>query len=67
MRDALARLEIPVLAAYSANDPYYPPSLARYIADRAQMGDHVLFERSRHCIPIEEPDRLCSVLREFAA
>jgi non-heme chloroperoxidase len=66
MRDAVAGLEVPVLAVYSTNDPYYPPSLARYIAERAPAGDHVLFERSRHCIPIEEPERFCAVLRGFA-
>jgi pimeloyl-ACP methyl ester carboxylesterase len=65
MRDAVAGLEIPVLAAYSTNDPYYPPSLAQYIAERARAGEYVLFEHSRHCIPIEEPDRFCAVLREF--
>lgn len=67
MRDALARLEIPVLAAYSTNDPYYPPSLAEYIARRARAGTHVLFERSRHCIPLEEPERFCEVVREFVS
>jgi pimeloyl-ACP methyl ester carboxylesterase len=66
MREAVARLGVPVLAVYSTNDPYYPPSLARYIAERAPAGDYVLFERSRHCIPIEEPERFCAVLREFA-
>ncbi len=66
MRAALAALEIPVLAAYSTNDPYYPPSLARYIAEHARAGDHVLFEKSRHCIPIEEATRFCQVLTEFA-
>jgi pimeloyl-ACP methyl ester carboxylesterase len=67
MRDALTQLDIPVLAAYSTNDPYYPPSLAEYIARSARAGDHVLFERSRHCIPIEEAERFCHVVREFAA
>jgi pimeloyl-ACP methyl ester carboxylesterase len=66
MRRALAELDIPVLAAYSTNDPYYPPSLAQYIADIAHAGEYALFQRSRHCIPIEEPDRFCSVVEEFA-
>ena len=66
MRGALAGLEIPVLAAYSTNDPYYPPSLARYIAEHARRGEHVLFEKSRHCIPIEEANQFCQVLRQFA-
>jgi pimeloyl-ACP methyl ester carboxylesterase len=67
MRDAVARLRVPVLAAYSRHDPYYPPSLADDIANRAPNGRSVIFEHSAHCIPIEEPDRFCEVLREFAA
>jgi pimeloyl-ACP methyl ester carboxylesterase len=67
MRDALARLGIPVLAVYSDRDPYYPPSLADDIATRASNGRRVLFHQSAHCIPIEEPDRFCEVLRAFAA
>jgi non-heme chloroperoxidase len=66
MREAISELEIPVLAAYSRHDPYYPVSLAEYIAARAPAGRQVIFERSGHCIPIEEPDRFCGVLREFA-
>lgn len=66
MRGALERLQIPVLAAYSRHDPYYPVSLAQYIAELAPAGRHVIFDRSRHCIPIEEPDRFCAVVEEFA-
>jgi len=66
MRSALAQLDVPVLAAYSRHDPYYPPSLAEYIAATARRGRHVIFERSRHCIPIEEAERFCSVVRGFA-
>ena len=67
MRDALACLDVPVLAVYSKHDPYYPTSLADDIAARAPKGRRVLFEQSAHCIPIEEPDRFCEVLRAFAA
>ena len=66
MRGALASVRVPVLAVYSRHDPYYPASLADDIASRAQDGQKVLFERSAHCIPIEEPDRFCEVLRAFA-
>lgn len=66
MRDAVARLAIPVLAAYSTRDPYYPASLADDIAARAPNGRRVIFEQSAHCIPIEEPDRFCEVLSDFA-
>jgi non-heme chloroperoxidase len=67
MRDALAALEIPVLAAYSRHDPYYPVSLAEHIAATCRAGRSVIFEQSAHCIPIEEPDRFCAELRRFAS
>lgn len=66
MREALANLRIPVLAIYSEHDPYYPTSLADDIATRAADGRRSIFERSAHCIPLEEPDRLCDELIEFA-
>lgn len=66
MRGALARVTVPVLAAYSRQDPYYPVSLADEIAAIAQDGRRVIFERSAHCPPIEEADRFCEVVHEFA-
>jgi pimeloyl-ACP methyl ester carboxylesterase len=65
-RDVVRRLAVPVLAAYSRHDPYYPPSLADWIAENAPLGERVLFEHSAHCTPFEEADRLCTVLEEFA-
>jgi non-heme chloroperoxidase len=67
MRGVLAALAIPVLAVYSDHDPYYPSSLAHDVAARARRGRAIIFERSAHCIPIEEPDRLCQAIREFSA
>lgn len=67
MREALARVQVPVLAAYSRHDPYYPVSLADDIASRTQDGQKVIFEHSAHCTPIEEPERFCEVLKAFAA
>ena len=67
MRPALESLSIPVLAVYSSHDPYYPPSLAHDIAARAQNGRALIFDRSAHCIPIEEPDRFCDAVTQFVA
>jgi non-heme chloroperoxidase len=67
MRDALARARVPVLAAYSSADPYYPASLAQDIAERAADGRAVIFEHSAHCIPFEEADRFCDVVEAFGA
>lgn len=66
MRGVISALDIPVLAAYARHDPYYPESLAHHIAQRAPRGRAVIFEHSAHCIPIEEAERLCTVLSEFA-
>jgi non-heme chloroperoxidase len=65
MRDAVSRARVPVLAAYSRADPYYPISLAEDIARRAPDGRAVIFERSAHCLPFEEADRFARVLEEF--
>lgn len=67
LRDALATLEIPVLAAYSRHDPYYPPSLAEHIAATCRAARSVIFDHSAHCIPIEEPERFCEELQRFAS
>jgi non-heme chloroperoxidase len=67
MRDAVARARVPVLAAYSRADPYYPVSLAHDIARRAPDGRAVIFEHSAHCIPIEEAERFCAVVEAFGA
>jgi pimeloyl-ACP methyl ester carboxylesterase len=67
MRDTVARLAVPVLAAYARHDPYYPVSLADYIAEHAPDGRRVIFEQSAHCIPVEEPDRFCEVVASFGA
>jgi pimeloyl-ACP methyl ester carboxylesterase len=66
MRAALARVHVPVLAAYARHDPYYPVSLADAIAAIAPDGRRVIFERSAHCTPIEEADRFCDVVHAFA-
>jgi non-heme chloroperoxidase len=66
MRGAVSQIDVPVLAAYSRHDPYYPESLAHHIASTARKGRAVIFEHSAHCIPIEETARFCDVLREFS-
>jgi pimeloyl-ACP methyl ester carboxylesterase len=65
MRDAVAGARVPVLAAYSRGDPYYPTSLAHDIAERAPDGRAVIFEHSAHCLPFEEADRFAEVLEDF--
>ena len=66
MRDALAGLRVPVLAAYGRHDPYYPTSLAEDIARRVPDGRYVIFEDSAHCPQFEEGPRFRAVLESFA-
>jgi pimeloyl-ACP methyl ester carboxylesterase len=66
-RGVVERLPVPVLAAWSTRDPYWPVGVADWIADHAPDGRRVLFEESAHCTPFEEPDRFCEVLEQFAA
>lgn len=66
-RAIVERLAVPVLAAWSRHDPYWPVSLAEWIAEHAPDGRVELFERSAHCTPFEEPDAFCAVLERFAA
>lgn len=66
-RAIVERLSVPVLAAWSRYDPYWPAGLADWIAARAPRGERVLFERSAHCTPFEESERFCATLERFAA
>ena len=67
LRDVVEELPVPVLAAYSRHEPWWPPGVADWIAEHAPRGERVLFERSAHCTPFEEADRFCAVLEDFAA
>lgn len=66
-RAVVSELAIPVLAAWSRHDPYWPTGVADWIAEHAPRGERVLFDRSAHCTPFEESERFCEVLETFAA
>lgn len=65
-REALAALELPVLAIYGGLDPYYPEALAEWIADRARDGRYEIFENSAHAAHHDEADRFAAVVGAFA-
>lgn len=67
MRDAVTRVRVPLLAAYSDRDPYYPVSLAEHIAAAAPDGHLAVLRESAHCTPIEEPVAYSALLARFAA
>lgn len=65
-RDAVRGLKVPVLAAYSAKDPFYPPDLAKWIASAAPCGSFELFYESGHATARDEPEKFARVISEFA-
>lgn len=65
-RAVVRELQVPVLAAYSDKDPYYPVSLAEWIAEAAPQGHLAVLDRSAHCAPLEEPETLAGVVSDFA-
>jgi pimeloyl-ACP methyl ester carboxylesterase len=67
MRGVVRALAVPVLAAYSRRDPYYPVSLGEHIAASAPDGQLVVCENSAHCAPVEEPRAFVAALEAFIA
>ena len=65
-RSLLPTLTLPVLALYGRHDPYYPASLAEYIAGHTPNGSYVMFEESAHAPQVEETERFCEVVGAFA-
>jgi non-heme chloroperoxidase len=67
MREAVKRLRVPVLAAYSDGDPYYPTSLADWIAAEAPDGQRAELHASAHATPLEEPEAFAAAVEAFIA
>ena len=65
-RQTIAGCPVPMLAAYSDRDPYWPVGLAEWIARTAPDGRSHVFTASAHCPPLEEPEEFCRVVRDFA-
>jgi non-heme chloroperoxidase len=66
-REALAGIELPVLALYGGLDPYYPNELAEWIAETAPNGSFEVFEQSAHAPHYDEADRFAARIGAFAA
>ncbi len=67
LRGVVETLRVPVLAAYSDHDPYYPTSLADWIAEHAPDGQRAELHASAHATPLEEPEALADAIERFAA
>lgn len=66
-RASIGNLNVPVLAAYSTRDPYWPVELAKWIAASAPRGHIHEFTESAHCAPLEEPAEFARVVADFTA
>jgi pimeloyl-ACP methyl ester carboxylesterase len=65
MRDAVRAAAVPVMAAYSEGDPYYPTTLADWIAASAPDGRRLPLTGSGHATPLEEPRTLAAGIADF--
>lgn len=66
-RETVANSPVPILAAYSRHDPYWPIEIADWIAETAPKGSKHVFTNSAHCPPLEEPEAFCQVVLTFAS
>jgi non-heme chloroperoxidase len=66
-RATVEQLTVPVLAAYSIHDPYWPVNLATWIATSAPKGYEHRFTESAHCAPLEEPAEFVRIVGDFVA
>lgn len=64
--ETVRQLQIPILAAYSPKDPYWPIELAYWIEKNAPHARVHTFMKSAHCPPLEEPAEFARVVAEFS-
>jgi 3-oxoadipate enol-lactonase / 4-carboxymuconolactone decarboxylase len=64
VRDALARVTVPVLAVAGADDGATPPEKLREVADGVADGTYVELLGVAHLAPAEAPDEVARLLRE---
>ena len=65
LRHVVVTTDVPLLAMYGKHDPYYSVDLAHWIAKTAKRGQHVIFEDSAHCPPVEETGKFVAALTDF--
>jgi pimeloyl-ACP methyl ester carboxylesterase len=65
--DFMCQVEIPTLALYGSQDPFYDPALAHWIAAEVPDGRAVVVEGSAPAVHIDASDRFVEVVTGFAA
>lgn len=65
LRDQLARITAPVLTIAGSDDVATPPEALALIADEVQDGRAIVLPGVGHLAPVEEPDEVARLIREF--
>jgi 2-hydroxy-6-oxonona-2,4-dienedioate hydrolase len=67
MDDELAKVRVPTLLVWGAQDEVTPPSVAYQFHEHLPNAQLVFFDECGHAPPIEHPQRFSQVVREFLA
>lgn len=66
-RDLLPAIDVPVLLCYGGASWLYPGKVGEYLLEHLPNARLVIFEKSGHCPPLEEPVKFVRTLRTFLA
>ncbi len=66
-RDLLPSLNVPVLLCYGGASWLYPGKVGEYLQEQLPNAQLVMFEKSGHCPPFEEPRKFVRTLSTFLA
>lgn len=67
LRDALPRIETPMLVTHGMRSKLYTSAVSAYVAEAAPNAARAPFHASGHAPHLEEPERFNRLLNEFAA
>ncbi len=65
MDDELAKVRVPTLLIWGAQDEVTPPSVAHQFHQHLPLAQLVFFDQCGHAPPIEHPERFSQTVREF--
>ena len=66
-KDLLPEIDAPALILAGAKDVMTPPRLAEEMAEAMPNARLAIFSEGSHTLPIDEPDRVSSLVEEFVA
>lgn len=65
--ESLRRFDKPALVVWAADDKLFPLEHGRRLAELLPQGRFTTIADSRTCIPVERPERLAAMARDFVA